>query len=51
MIIYWYIIIHVCMSVTRWGVNKLQEALDGPVEDGLRAVLIFGVPQKVAKVS
>lgn len=27
----------------RWGVNKLPEALDEPVADGLSAVLLFGV--------
>lgn len=27
----------------RWGVNKLPEALDEPVKDGLAAVLLFGV--------
>ncbi|MBM4154607.1 MAG: porphobilinogen synthase [Lentisphaerae bacterium] len=28
----------------RWGVGRLREALDGPVRNGLRAVLVFGVP-------
>ncbi|MBU4461155.1 MAG: porphobilinogen synthase, partial [Verrucomicrobia bacterium] len=28
----------------RWGVARLREALEGPVRDGLRAVLLFGVP-------
>ena len=28
----------------RWGVNRLAEALDGAVADGLRSVLLFGVP-------
>lgn len=28
----------------RWGVDRLGEALDGPVAAGLRAVLLFGVP-------
>lgn len=27
----------------RWGVNTVCEALDGPVRDGLSAVLLFGV--------
>ncbi len=27
----------------RWGVNRLQEALDEPVANGLQAVLLFGV--------
>jgi delta-aminolevulinic acid dehydratase/porphobilinogen synthase len=30
-------------GVYRWGVNRLKEALDGPVKDGLAAVLLFGV--------
>jgi len=29
---------------SRWGVARLREALEGPVRDGLRAVLLFGVP-------
>uniref|UniRef100_A0A1X7UVL1 Delta-aminolevulinic acid dehydratase n=1 Tax=Amphimedon queenslandica TaxID=400682 RepID=A0A1X7UVL1_AMPQE len=33
----------------RWGVNKLQDALDELVKEGLRAVLLFGVPQKIEK--
>ncbi len=28
----------------RWGVNRLTEALDDAVSNGLRAVLLFGVP-------
>lgn len=27
----------------RWGVGRLREALEGPVSDGLAAVLLFGV--------
>lgn len=35
----------------RFGVNKLESALKDLVDDGLRAVLIFGVPQKTVKVN
>ena len=34
----------------RWGVNRLQECLDIHVQNGLRAVLIFGVSQQAIKV-
>lgn len=27
----------------RWGVNRLGEALAGPVADGLASVILFGV--------
>jgi porphobilinogen synthase len=30
-------------SQYRWGVNRLREALDEPVKNGLRSVLLFGV--------
>lgn len=30
----------------RWGVNKLREALDGAVANGLKSVLLFGVIDK-----
>ena len=33
----------------RWGVRRLAEALDGPVADGLAAVLLFGVIDDAAK--
>ncbi|KAM8934770.1 delta-aminolevulinic acid dehydratase [Pelodytes ibericus] len=33
----------------RYGVNKLEEMLRPLVEDGLKSILIFGVPGKVAK--
>ncbi|CAJ0968522.1 unnamed protein product [Ranitomeya imitator] len=33
----------------RYGVNKLEEMLRPLVEDGLKCVLIFGVPSKVTK--
>lgn len=35
----------------RYGVNKLEGMLQPLVEDGLKCVLIFGVPSKVPKVS
>jgi porphobilinogen synthase len=31
---------------SRWGVDRLADALTGPVSDGLRAVLLFGVPAR-----
>ena len=34
----------------RYGVNKLEAALEPLVKAGLRAVLIFGVPTKAKKV-
>lgn len=34
----------------RYGVNKLEGMLRPLVEKGLKCVLIFGVPAKVAKV-
>lgn len=39
-----HIIIH------RYGVNKLEGMLRPLVENGLKCVLIFGVPAKIAKV-
>ena len=47
------ILVSVCNLLKRnfrWGINKLQEALDVPFSNGLRAVLIFGVPQNIVKV-
>ncbi|KFV64552.1 Delta-aminolevulinic acid dehydratase, partial [Dryobates pubescens] len=35
----------------RYGVNRLEEMLSPLVGDGLKCVLIFGVPSKVPKVS
>lgn len=37
-------------SVFRYGVNKLEGALQPLVAKGLRAVLIFGVPSNFNKV-
>lgn len=34
----------------RYGVNRLEEMLKPLVEEGLRCVLVFGVPSKVPKV-
>lgn len=34
----------------RYGVNRLEEMLKPLVEEGLRCVLIFGVPSRVPKV-
>lgn len=39
-----HVIIH------RYGVNKLEGMLRPLVENGLKCVLIFGVPAKIAKV-
>ncbi|XP_033731800.1 delta-aminolevulinic acid dehydratase-like [Pecten maximus] len=33
----------------RYGVNRLQEALEPMVKNGLKTVLIFGVPSKIRK--
>jgi porphobilinogen synthase len=35
----------------RWGVNRLKEALDPHIINGLKTVLIFGVPQNSIKDS
>lgn len=35
----------------RLGVNRIGEVLTDMVKNGLRAVLVFGVPQKSTKVS
>jgi len=37
-------------GVARYGINKLREALEPVVKDGLKTVLIFGVPAKISKV-
>lgn len=34
----------------RYGVNRLEEMLKPLVEEGLRCVLVFGVPSRVPKV-
>lgn len=34
----------------RYGVNRLEEMLRPLVEEGLRCVLVFGVPSSVPKV-
>lgn len=34
----------------RWGVNRLEEFLGPLVQKGLRSVILFGVPEKKAKV-
>lgn len=36
-------------GVHRWGVQSVVEFLRGPVGDGLTSVLLFGVPERVAK--
>ena len=38
------------MNVLRFGVNKLEAALNPLVKGGLKTVLIFGVPTKAKKV-
>lgn len=38
------------LSPPRYGVNRLEEMLRPLVEDGLRCVLVFGVPSRVPKV-
>jgi delta-aminolevulinic acid dehydratase/porphobilinogen synthase len=37
-------------GISRYGINKLQEALTPLVNKGLKSVLIFGVPGNVKKV-
>ena len=39
------------MPFPRYGVNQLEDMLRPLVEAGLRAVLIFGVPSRVPKVT
>lgn len=39
-----------CISIRRYGVNKLEGMLQPLVKNGLKCVLIFGVPAKVEKV-
>ena len=34
----------------RYGVNKLEAAVAPLVENGLKAVLLFGVPENIEKV-
>lgn len=38
------------LNITRYGINKLEDMLRPLVENGLKCVLIFGVPAKIAKV-
>nr|XP_009939410.1 PREDICTED: delta-aminolevulinic acid dehydratase [Opisthocomus hoazin] len=38
-----------CPGMARYGVNKLEGMLRPLVEDGLKCVLIFGVPSKLPK--
>lgn len=38
------------IPINRYGVNKLEGMLRPLVENGLKCVLIFGVPAKIAKV-
>lgn len=37
-------------AIHRYGVNKLEAMLRPLVDNGLKCVLIFGVPAKIAKV-
>lgn len=37
-------------GVFRFGVNKLEGFLSPLVKDGLKSVLLFGVPQNMGKV-
>lgn len=41
-------VLHV--TACRYGINKLEGMLRPLVEKGLKCVLIFGVPAKIAKV-
>lgn len=38
------------VAIHRYGVNKLEAMLRPLVDNGLKCVLIFGVPAKIAKV-
>lgn len=38
-------------GVARYGINTLREALEPMVKNGLKCVLIFGVPSKLPKAS
>lgn len=38
-------------GVARYGINTLRQALEPMVQNGLKCVLIFGVPSKLPKVS
>ena len=44
-----YTVLH-AFTDYRYGVNKLEGMLRPLVEKGLKCVLIFGVPAKIAKV-
>ena len=35
---------------SRYGINTLREAMEPIVKNGLKSVLIFGVPNKMGKV-
>lgn len=39
-----------CIFTLRYGINKLEAMLRPLVENGLKCVLIFGVPSKIQKV-
>lgn len=39
-----------CVPIHRYGVNKLEGMLQPLVDNGLKCVLIFGVPAKIEKV-
>lgn len=46
-----YICIYIiCIPINRYGVNQLEAVLHPLVENGLKCVLIFGVPSKIQKV-
>lgn len=42
--------VYVCVLMIRYGVNKLEGMLRPLVENGLKCVLVFGVPAKIEKV-
>ena len=37
-------------GVKRWGINKIESHLRPLVEQGLKSILVFGVPQDNIKV-
>lgn len=38
-------------GVSRYGVNRLKEALDPLVKKGLKSILLFGVAESLSKVA
>lgn len=45
-----FVLLSDIVAIHRYGVNKLEAMLRPLVDNGLKCVLIFGVPAKIAKV-